>query len=121
MIDLKDLQTKTIELVNKNAGEIIEFKNETKFTERGERYHIVKFEGALARIQNSFAAMVDFYLPIDEANRMAELYIRRIGIANVPTLTVLEELELQQLEKKFEVTQNDFEKRLSSVDFEMRT
>jgi hypothetical protein len=114
MIDIKELMERTAKLINENVGRKIEFRSETFFTKYGERFHSVKFEGECARIHSSLVAMLDFHLPKEEANRMAELVIRSFGIAYMPTLTVYEEFELSELQQKFEDKQNDFGKRLNS-------
>ena len=116
MIDIKDLMASTAKLIDKNPGCEIDCNVETCHTEKGDIFYQVKFGSVLASIQHSFAAMVDCFLPIDIANRMAELCMRKAGrsFICIPRLTAIEEQELSRIQKFFEMKQNDFEKRIEA-------
>jgi hypothetical protein len=112
MTDIQDLKLKIAKSINENIGQKIEFHSETQVYKNGQQCHFVIFEGTLAKIHNSFIRLVEFFVPLDVASRMIELYIRQFGITNVPKLTKLEEKELSGIEKAFKARQEGFEKRL---------
>ena len=87
----------------------IKFSYEIKSSSNGNLYNDVKFEGWAKHVQNSIAALIDFYLKNTEAERMAELLIRRIEANHLPRLTASEEFELTHLERIFFERQKEFE------------
>ena len=91
----KEIDEAVVKYINGASGQIIEFSDEIHFTENGERFHKVTFEGALGRAHRNIAYVIGFVLEKrEEAERAAELKIRNLGLPNIPQLTIHEEFEL---------------------------
>ena len=100
----KEIDEAVVKYINGASGQIIEFSDEIHFTENGERFHKVTFEGALGRAHRNIAYVIGFVLEKrEEAERAAELKIRNLGLPNIPQLTIHEEFELIELQEKIKL------------------
>lgn len=112
----KEIDEAVVKHINGVSGQKIELSDEILFTESGEKYHKVTFDGALGRAFSNIAYVIGFVLEKrEEAERAAELKIRNLGLPNIPQLTIYEEIELIELQEKIKLRTtpiNKFEPRI---------
>jgi hypothetical protein len=100
----KEIDEAVVKYINGVSGQIIEFSDEIHFTENGEKFYNVTFDGALGIAFRNIAYLIGFVLEKrEEAERTAELKIRNLGLQNIPKLTIYEELELIELQEKIKL------------------
>ena len=100
----KEIDEAVVKYINGVYSQKIEFSDEIHFTENGEKFHKVTFDGALGRAYRNIAYVIGFVLEKrEEAERAAELKIRNLGLPNIPQLTIHEEFELIELQEKIKL------------------